>query len=152
MRKVAQQRPVRLKGVLCLRAGRSTVCKPAHFSIARCRARNVPLFPIYSRLPKLDAVGSNPISRSIFSITCREFPIRESLVFEVTSSRRTGSPLISSTLNNRYPVAHAGIRTEDAVPIYTTKPSQPHLAGEVFRASSECITLGQRCIKGGDLE
>jgi hypothetical protein len=25
------------------------------------------LFPIYSRLPKLDVVGSNPISRSIFS-------------------------------------------------------------------------------------
>ncbi len=36
------------------------------------------------QLPKLDAVGSNPISRSIFSITCRELRIRDSLVFEVT--------------------------------------------------------------------
>src|SRR5438034_2360180 len=39
-------------------------------------------------------------------------------------------------------VAHAGIRTEDAVPIYTTKPSQPHLAGEVFRASCCLHHLG----------
>jgi len=27
------------------------------------------LFPIYGRLPKLDVAGSNPVSRSIFSIT-----------------------------------------------------------------------------------
>ena len=28
------------------------------------------LFPIYRHLPKLDFAGSNPVSRSIFSITC----------------------------------------------------------------------------------
>jgi hypothetical protein len=32
-----------------------------------------------ANFPKLDVAGSSPDSRSIFSITCRELPIREGL-------------------------------------------------------------------------
>ena len=41
------------------------------FSIARTRCQEtlLSLFPIYCRLPKLDVVGSSPISRSNFSTT-----------------------------------------------------------------------------------
>ena len=40
----------------------------AVFSIARtrCRETQCSLFPIYSRLPKLDVAGSTPVSRSRF--------------------------------------------------------------------------------------
>ena len=74
MRKLAPERPVRLKGVLRL-------CSVCELDGAQCVNRRIlyrqnevqetqcSLFAIYSRLPKLAAVGSNPISRSIVLIT-----------------------------------------------------------------------------------
>src|ERR1017187_185965 len=58
----------------------------AVFSIARtrCQETQCSLFPIYCRLPKLDVAGSNPVSRSIFSMTYREPNISLNPLFEVT--------------------------------------------------------------------
>jgi hypothetical protein len=39
------------------------------------RRRRFPLFSIYGHFPKLDVAGSNPVSRSIFSISYRDCQI-----------------------------------------------------------------------------
>ena len=51
------------------------------------------LFPIYRRLPKLDAEGSNPFSRSIFSITCANLTFCGDPLFEVTRFVDVQNPL-----------------------------------------------------------
>jgi hypothetical protein len=48
--------------------------KTAEFSIAE--ETRLSLFPIYGRLPKLDVVGSSPISRSISQEPRKPGPLR----------------------------------------------------------------------------
>ena len=47
------------------------------------------------QLPKLDAVGSNPISRSIFSIAYKDSAFAGNPVFEVTRQKQVQNYLIN---------------------------------------------------------
>jgi hypothetical protein len=46
------------------------------------------LFTIDAHIPKLDAVGSNPISRSMFSFTYKDFKLVRNPLFEVTGQKQ----------------------------------------------------------------
>ena len=93
------------------------------------------------QLPKLDAVGSNPISRSIFSITCKEFPIRDSIVFEVTRYLEIRNSLLIRDLNNRLEAARAGIRSEDV-----GGSSQSNLGRPVMKMACNEVMLYARYV------
>jgi hypothetical protein len=62
----------------------------------------------YGALSRVDVAGSNRISRFMFSITCREFTVRGSTVFEVTRYLEALKSLMIRGLNNRYAAACAG--------------------------------------------
>ena len=51
------------------------------------------------QLPKLDVAGSNPVSRSMFSIAYRNSHPERSLLFEVTWYTQTRNVLIRKRLN-----------------------------------------------------
>jgi hypothetical protein len=51
-------------------------------------------------VPKLDAVGSNPISRSMFSFTYRDLKLVRNPLFEVTKARAS-SELVDSLILER---------------------------------------------------
>ena len=59
-----------------------------------------PLYAIDAEIPKLDAVGSNPISRSMFSFTYRDLKLVRNPLFEVTKARAS-SELVDSLILER---------------------------------------------------
>jgi hypothetical protein len=57
------------------------------------------LFTFEVHFPKLDVAGSNPVSRSMFSIAYRNSHPERSLLFEVTWYTQTRNVLIRKRLN-----------------------------------------------------